>query len=108
MGQAHVELWQTVAGASVAAVCDAVPERAETTAERIGALPFTSAEEMAASGRIDAVDISTPSGLHADQGLAAAKHGMHVLVEKPLDLDIEKADRLIELCEDKGLTLACI
>jgi UDP-N-acetyl-2-amino-2-deoxyglucuronate dehydrogenase len=108
MGQAHVDVWQKVAGGQVRAVCDASRERADSTATRIDATAFYDVATMAASGLIDAVDIATPSGLHADQGIAAAEHGLHVLVEKPLDLVIEKADRLIELCESKGLTLACI
>lgn len=108
MGQAHVDVWTKVAGARITAVCDAWPERANETAERLGVLPFMDVGQMAASGEIDAVDIATPSGLHAEQGLAAAEHGVHCLIEKPLDIDIVKADRLIELCERKGLTLACI
>jgi UDP-N-acetyl-2-amino-2-deoxyglucuronate dehydrogenase len=108
MGQAHVDVWRNVAGARVTAVCDSAPDRVNTVAEKYGARPFTNVAAMAASDEIDAVDICTPSGLHADQALAAAEHGAHVLVEKPLDLDLAKADRLIELCDRKGLTLGCI
>lgn len=108
MGQAHVEVWQKVPGVRIAAVCDAAQERASAIAEKCDAAPFNNLKAMAASGLIDAVDISTPSGLHAEQGLVAAARGLHVLVEKPLDLDVRKADRLVELCENKGLTLACI
>jgi UDP-N-acetyl-2-amino-2-deoxyglucuronate dehydrogenase len=108
MGQGHLDVWMQTPGAHVTAVCDGVPTRADETARKFNAKPFTSVEAMAASGEIDAVDICTPSGLHADQGLIAAAHNLHVLCEKPLDLNIEKADRLIAACESRGLTLACI
>jgi UDP-N-acetyl-2-amino-2-deoxyglucuronate dehydrogenase len=108
MGQAHLGVWEKVSGACVSAVCDGNPQRADETARQTDAAPFTEIEAMAASGLIDAVDICTPSGLHADQGLIAARHNLHVLVEKPLDLNITKADRLIAECESRGLTLACI
>ncbi len=108
MGQGHVSVWQSIAGASITAVCDADGIRAEETAFRIGAKPYSDLESMLDSGVIDAVDICTPSGMHADQGIAAAKHGIDVLCEKPLDLNIEKVDRLIEECERQNVTLGCI
>jgi predicted dehydrogenase len=63
---------------------------------------------MAAAGVVDAVDICTPSGLHAEQGLVAAEHGLHVLCEKPLDLRVDRAERLVEAAEGRGLVLSCV
>jgi predicted dehydrogenase len=63
---------------------------------------------MAVSGLVDAVDICTPSGLHALQGMTAAKAGLHVLCEKPLDISLERATELVETCEAKGLVLSCV
>lgn len=110
MGRGHLDVWANTPGAVVAAVCDGSGERAEETAaaKTRGARAFCDLDAMLDSGLVDAVDICTPSGLHADQGLAAAARGLHVLVEKPLDLDIAKADRLIAECDRRGLTLACI
>jgi len=106
MGLGHLRVWSETPGARVTAVCDGDAARAHDAARSIGAQPFDDLEDMARSGLIDAVDICTPSGLHADQGILAASHGLHVLCEKPLDLCIEKVDRLIEACESRGLTLA--
>jgi UDP-N-acetyl-2-amino-2-deoxyglucuronate dehydrogenase len=108
MGQGHLKVWLHTAGARVTAVCDGVADRANETAAAIGATPFTDLDEMAASGLVDAVDICTPSGLHGDQGLVAARRNLHVLCEKPLDLNVAKADRLIAECETRGLTLAVV
>jgi len=108
MGQGHLDVWAQTPGARIVAVCDPVLARAQETAARIGVTGYADLEAMLDAGGLDAVDICTPSGLHADQGLAAARRGLHVLVEKPLDLNIEKADRLIAECDARGLTLACI
>jgi UDP-N-acetyl-2-amino-2-deoxyglucuronate dehydrogenase len=108
MGQGHLHVWQEMEGVRVAAVCDGLADRAKETAAAIGATPFTTVEEMASSGLIDAVDIVTPSGFHCDQGIIAARNNLHVLCEKPLDLNIEKADLLVAECEARGLTLAVV
>ncbi|MGC8667951.1 MAG: Gfo/Idh/MocA family protein [Chthonomonadales bacterium] len=108
MGRKHLELWPLVPGASVTAVCDADAARATAAAKELGAAPFDDVEAMAASGLVDAVDICTPSGLHASQGMVAARYGLHLIVEKPLDLSFQRAAELVRECQSRGLTLACI
>jgi hypothetical protein len=44
-------------------------------------------------------------GLHAEHGIAAARHGLHVLVEKPIDITTGRADDLITACENAGVKL---
>lgn len=108
IGNHHLKIWNTTPGAKVVAVCDIVPERAEKAAETYGARPFTDLAEMLGKAEFDAVDICTPSGLHAEQGIMAAEAGKHVLVEKPIDLDLKKVNRLIRLTDRERLKLACI
>ncbi len=108
IGQAHLSVWSQIEGASIAAVCDTARPRAEETASKYECAAFADVGEMAASGQIDAVDICTPSGLHARQGLVAAEQGLHVLCEKPLDIDYGRARELVELCDSRGLVLSCV
>jgi len=54
------------------------------------------------------VVIGSPSGLHAEQGIAAAKHRLHVLIEKPIDVTTARADALIEEAARAGVTLGVI
>jgi predicted dehydrogenase len=54
---------------------------------------------------MDLVAIGTPSGVHARQGIAAARRGLHVLVEKPIDITTERADALIDACDTAGVKL---
>jgi predicted dehydrogenase len=57
---------------------------------------------------IDAVSICLPSGLHADAAITALKAGKHVIVEKPIDVSLAAADRLIDVEQETGLTVAVI
>ena len=54
---------------------------------------------------MDVVAIGSPSGLHAEQGIAACRRGLHVLVEKPIDVTVERADALIEAADPAGVRL---
>jgi 1,5-anhydro-D-fructose reductase (1,5-anhydro-D-mannitol-forming) len=63
-----------------------------------GGLPveaFADLDAMLEGARLDAVILATPDGLHVDQALAALARGIHVLVEKPLALDVEGARRAV-------------
>jgi predicted dehydrogenase len=54
---------------------------------------------------MDLVAIGSPSGLHAEHGIAAARRGLHVLVEKPLDITTDRADALIDATDRAGVKL---
>ena len=53
----------------------------------------------------DAVILATPDGLHADQVVACAERGLHVLVEKPLALDLPSAQRAVQAAQRQGVRL---
>lgn len=57
---------------------------------------------------VDAVCICTPSGLHAEMGIAAAQAGKHVIVEKPMAMTLESADALIAACEAARVSLTVV
>jgi predicted dehydrogenase len=54
------------------------------------------------------VVIGSPSGLHAVHGIAAARRGLHVLVEKPIDVTASRAGDLIAAAQTAGVTLGVI
>jgi UDP-N-acetyl-2-amino-2-deoxyglucuronate dehydrogenase len=54
------------------------------------------------------VVIGSPSGLHAAQGIAASRRGLHVLTEKPIDISTQRANTLIEAAERNGVKLGVI
>lgn len=69
---------------------------------------FGSYEALLSSPNVDAVSLCTPSGLHTPQALTALDYGKHVILEKPMSLTLEEADRLIERAEQSALKVAVI
>jgi len=57
---------------------------------------------------LDVVIVATPSGFHAEPAVAAAAAGKHVVVEKPLEITLERCDRIIEACDRHGVQLCTI
>lgn len=88
-----------VPGASLHAVCDVNPERAAQTAKTYGVVAFNSPEDMVRIGQVDAVTVLTPSGLHAQNVIQLASFGLPIIVEKPMALTLDDADRMIEACD---------
>jgi UDP-N-acetyl-2-amino-2-deoxyglucuronate dehydrogenase len=74
-------------------------------ASEFGGHAFGTLERMLDEGRLDFVVIGSPSGLHAEEGVAAAARGVHVLVEKPLDVTTRRADALIAAADEAGVRL---
>lgn len=95
-------------GAALIASADIVKERAIAFSKRFGGEPYRSYKEMLERTDIDAVCICTPSGMHAQMGIAAARAGKHVLVEKPMALSLKDADALIEACQRFGVQLGVV
>ncbi|WP_088188854.1 Gfo/Idh/MocA family oxidoreductase [Desulfosporosinus sp. FKA] len=104
----HAESIAALPEAELVAVCDIVPEHAQNFADKYGAEPYTDYQEMLKRPDIDVVTIATPSGLHAEIGIAAAEAGKHVMVEKPMAMTLKTADALIAACRKAGVKLAVI
>ena len=90
----HVRAAHGIAGAQVVAVHGGNREKAAALARLAGAVPYDHLEAFLAHP-MDLVAIGSPSGLHAEQAIAAVKRGLHVVVEKPLDTTLPKIDALI-------------
>jgi UDP-N-acetyl-2-amino-2-deoxyglucuronate dehydrogenase len=101
----HFDAINRVDGVSLAAVCDIDASRAKRSGEEHGVPSFTSLEDMLATAAIDVVSICTPSGMHSDHGIAAARAGKHVITEKPMSISLEQADRLVHGCDVAGVQL---
>jgi 1,5-anhydro-D-fructose reductase (1,5-anhydro-D-mannitol-forming) len=83
------------------------PERGEEFAAANGLeKSYASLEELLGDEGIDAVYISTTNDLHAEQAVAAAAAGKHVLCEKPLALILDDALRMREACAEAGVVFA--
>lgn len=104
----HTESIMAIPEAELIAVCDIVPERADDFAHRYNAEKYLDYKELLQRDDIDVVTIATPSGSHAEIGIAAARAGKHVMVEKPMAMTLAEADLLIRTCHEHGVKLAVI
>ncbi|MHA4812494.1 Gfo/Idh/MocA family protein [Flavitalea flava] len=69
---------------------------------------FETLEEMAKDPAIDIVCICTPSGIHLEPALTCIAGGKHCLVEKPLEVNLERCDLIIEAARKAGVKLGVI
>lgn len=90
------------------AVCTRDAGRAKEFAAQYGVTPYTDYQKFLAHPELDLVSVCTPSGTHADLGIEAAAAGRHVLVEKPIEVNLARADALIEACDKHGVKLGVI
>jgi len=91
-------------GAELIAVQSRDQGRADAFAEKHEAkTAYTSVEDVLSDSRIDAVYITSPNHLHTQQTTMAANAGKHVLVEKPLSLNLADGVETLQLCQDKGV-----
>ncbi|PAV31253.1 oxidoreductase [Virgibacillus profundi] len=95
--------------AKLIAICDIEQGKAEKLANEFGVEKvYTDYEEMFEQEDIDIVSVCVPSGLHAEVTVAAAKNGIHVLCEKPLDITNEKMTKMIEACKSYDVKLGAV
>lgn len=104
----HIKAVKKTKGAGLVAVCSRSPEKVRLRAEELEVRGYTSFEELLRDSEVDAIIILTPPYTHAEIGIRSARAGKHVMIEKPIDIDEEKAKELIDTCEEKGVKLTVI
>jgi 1,5-anhydro-D-fructose reductase (1,5-anhydro-D-mannitol-forming) len=98
---------RAIDGNSLHAVFSSSKERAVAFASACSIpIASNSLEELLANPNIHVVYISTTNDLHHTQVLAAAKAGIHILCEKPLALNMQHAQEMLDACKDAGVVLA--
>ena len=104
----HLRAFRNIPRVEICGVWNGTAEAAERFAGSNRTNAYPSFEELLADKSLDLVDICLPSGLHAEYGCRAAQSGKHVVVEKPVDVSLEAAGRLIKTCEEAGVFLAAV
>jgi UDP-N-acetyl-2-amino-2-deoxyglucuronate dehydrogenase len=90
----HARAARAIPGVDVVAVHGVNQTKAQALAERSGAVAYPDLDAFLKQP-MDVVAIGSPSGVHAEQAIAAIRRGFHVLVEKPLDITTDKIDTVI-------------
>jgi predicted dehydrogenase len=104
----HARAVKAIPGAELVAVYGANPDRVRGLCSEHGGTAYDEFASFLAHRPMEMVIIGSPSGVHAEQGIAAARQGLHVLTEKPIDISVQRADALIAACDQAGVKLAVI
>lgn len=99
----HARAALAIPGVEIAAVYGANRDKAGRLAQTYGGVLYDDLDRFLDHRPLDIVAIGSPSGLHADQAIAAIRRGLHVLSEKPLDVTTAKVDSVIAAAERGGV-----
>jgi UDP-N-acetyl-2-amino-2-deoxyglucuronate dehydrogenase len=104
----HADAISEIENAELVALCSSSAERAKAAQEKFGIDAYSDISAFLTHPELDIVCICTASGHHLEAGLLAAKAGKHLLIEKPIEINLHRADQLIEACEENGVKLGVI
>ena len=107
IGNLHADCYRSSPNCELIGVCDRIKERADASAARLGVPAYYSVQEMLAAVHPDICDISTGgdeyASDHFEPTMQALEAGCHVLGEKPISNEIDKAEQMVALAKEKGL-----
>lgn len=103
----HSELlgFNQIKNASLVAVCDIVEEKARILGEKFDIPYYTDMDEMMKHENIDVVSVLSESGYHSKHVIRLSKYGKHIVVEKPMALTLDDADKMIKACDENNVKL---
>jgi predicted dehydrogenase len=104
----HARAVKAVPGASVAAIYGTNAVKVRRLAGEHGGHAYADLDAFLSHRPMDMVIIGSPSGVHASHGIAAVRQGLHVLVEKPIDINTRRAGALVEEAKKAGVKLGVI
>ncbi|WLR50573.1 Gfo/Idh/MocA family oxidoreductase [Bacillus tianshenii] len=104
----HAEAIRNTQNAKLVAVCDKIENQMNYYVEKYSVQPYTDLNLLLQQEEVDVVNICTPSGSHAPITVSAAEAKKHVIVEKPIALDVKDAQLMIETCKSNNVKLAVL
>lgn len=108
VSKVHAEALTQLEDVRLVSIYSRSRENAQNLADEFQTSFTTDWEEFLADERLEVVSICTPSGAHLEYGQGAAEAGKHVVVEKPIEVSLEKARQLIESCRQQQVHLSVI
>jgi myo-inositol 2-dehydrogenase/D-chiro-inositol 1-dehydrogenase len=106
IGQVHAGSIADTPGVELTWIADTFVEGAEKTAAQYGGKVTDNPADIFASGEVDAVIVASPTPTHVDLISDAIDAGVHVLCEKPIDLDIKRVDALRDKASSAKINIA--
>jgi len=108
VGHLHAAALQGLAESEFVAVCSRSPEKARAFGDKYGVAVFSDLREMIAKAGVEALCVCTPHPQHAAPTIAAARAGVHVLVEKPLAASLADCDAMLAAARENGVLLGTV
>jgi len=90
------------------ALCDSNPATLKQFADSHQVPGYTHLPDLLTQDQPDLVALCTPSGLHAEQAITAARHGVHVMTEKPMATRWQDGVRMVKACDEAGVHLLVV
>jgi len=106
--ETHARAALAIPGVEISAIHGTNSEKIARLCREHGGTPYQDFDAFLKHRPMDLVVIGSPSGLHAAQGIAAARQGLHVLTEKPIEISTARADALIEAAKQSKVQLGVI
>jgi UDP-N-acetyl-2-amino-2-deoxyglucuronate dehydrogenase len=106
--ETHARAARAIPGVEIAAIHGTNAEKIARLCHEYGGTPYQDFDAFLNHRPMNLVIIGSPSGLHATQGIAAARRGLHVLTEKPIEISTARADALIEAAKQSKVKLGVI
>jgi UDP-N-acetyl-2-amino-2-deoxyglucuronate dehydrogenase len=104
----HAKAIADIPGAKLVACQSQTLASAEKFAAATGCRAYQNLADMLADPAVQVVTICTPSGAHLEPAVAAANAGKHVIIEKPLEITLERCDQIIAACEKNNVVCSTI
>jgi UDP-N-acetyl-2-amino-2-deoxyglucuronate dehydrogenase len=106
--ETHARAARAIPGVEISAIHGTNSEKIAHLCHGHGGTPYQNFDAFLKHRPMDLVIIGSPSGLHAEQGIAAAHKGLHVLTEKPIEITTPRADALIAAAKQSNVQLGVI
>src|SRR6476646_3922421 len=106
--ETHARAARAIPGVEISALHGTNPEKIARVCREHGGTPYQDFNAFLQHRPMDLVIIGSPSGLHAEHGIAAARSGLHVLTEKPIEISTVRADALIAAAKKSNVHLGVI
>ncbi len=105
IGMRHIAVIDADSNAELVAICDINENKCRELSDLYGVPYFTDYRELLKNTDAEIVNICTPHGLHAEMSIAASRHKKHVLVEKPMALNVKDCKEMIKEAQNNGVKL---
>lgn len=108
IGQLHADVIASLPNARLVACCDTTSATGHSVADRYACRFYSDIQCMLMDDDVDVVTICLPSGLHCDAAILAARAGKHILCEKPIDIDMDRAQAMVDTARNSGVKFGVI